>query len=92
MKNEIDSNYPQEIWFNQGIFIITSFNSSTSGSTTNINISGKDKMCMLNGEYGGKFHAQIDFGKEEIVTRDDSGKAIITTNKIPIKTIITKML
>lgn len=90
--NEIDTTQPKEIWFNYGVFILTSYSQSTSGAVTNISLSGKDKMCMLNGECGGKFHAQIDFGKEEIATKDANGNAIITTNKIPIRTIILKML
>lgn len=90
--NNIDSNYPNKIWFNYGVFIITSFNFSQSGAQKTLSISGKDKMCLLNGEYGGKFHAQIDFGKEEIVETGNDGTKIITTNKVPIRTIIIKML
>jgi hypothetical protein len=37
LENHVDSNYPDIIWFKQGIFLLTSFN--TSRGTTNFNIS-----------------------------------------------------
>jgi hypothetical protein len=44
---------PNIIWFNQGIYLITDFSTSHSTSSFNISISGKDKMCLLNGDIGG---------------------------------------
>ena len=64
LKNEYDDNI---IWFKQGIFIITNFTTSQSLNTFNISISGKDKMCMLNGDIGGAIPYQTDFGTEEII-------------------------
>jgi hypothetical protein len=87
LKNFIDSKYPEIIWFPQGIYIINSFNTRNSTNNFTISISGKDKMCMLNGEVGGSLPASIDFGVEEIINGDQ-----ITYNKIPIKNIIREML
>ena len=63
IKNETDQ-YPEYpiLWFPQGIFYIDSFsmNSSTT-SAVNINLSLKDKMCLLNGDVGGTLPASIQF-------------------------------
>jgi len=56
---------PNIIWFNQGIYLITDFSTSHSTSSFNISISGKDKMCLLNGDIGGTLEAETDFGKIE---------------------------
>jgi hypothetical protein len=45
--------YPDIVWFKQGTFVISSFNTSISTNSCSISISGKDKMCMLNGDLGG---------------------------------------
>lgn len=66
LKNNIDKEYPNIIWFKQGIYVITSFNSSLTNSNYTISINGKDKMCLLNGEIGGSLPSSIDFGKIDI--------------------------
>lgn len=63
LENHINSNYPDIIWFNQGIFLISSFKTSLTTNNYTISISGKDKMCLLNGEIGGAVPASWDFGK-----------------------------
>lgn len=68
LENKIDNKYPDIIWFNQGIYLITSFNTSQSASSYNISIQGKDKMCLLNGDLGGALPASVDFGQEEVIT------------------------
>ena len=88
LKNFINSNYPDMIWFPQGVYVITSFSTQTSANGFTISISGKDKMCMLNGEVGGSIPMSVDFGVEQIVNDDGT----ITYNKIPIKTIIKELL
>jgi len=45
--------YPEIVWFPMGTYILTSFNTSLSVNGLTISLSGKDKMCMLNGELGG---------------------------------------
>ena len=49
----------------QGIYLLTSFSSSISTNNYTFNISGKDKMCLLNGEHGGSFPFSIDVGTQE---------------------------
>ena len=87
LKNFINPIYPEIIWFPLGMYIITSFNTSATTNNFNISISGKDKMCLLNGEVGGSLPASIDFGTEEYVEGD-----MITYSKIPLKKIIREML
>ena len=81
LKNNINSHYPDIIWFPQGTYVINSFNTSQSTNNYNISISGKDKMCMLNGEIGGHFNSSVDLGTIEYT--DKSGKRVI--EKYPIK-------
>ena len=85
LKNHIDPQYEDIIWFKQGTFLINSFNTSLSTNNYTINISGRDKMCLLNGDIGGmikSLSAQFDCIEEV----DDYGN--ITTYKYPIKDII----
>ena len=63
VRNFINPIYPDIIWFKQGIFVISSFNSSLTNNNYTISIGGKDKMCLLNGDLGGNLPASIDFGK-----------------------------
>jgi hypothetical protein len=97
IKNFVDKNYPDIIWFKMGVYIITSFSKSKTTSALNISISGKDKMCRLNGEVGGYLAMSTDFGTEELMTEvtetDPSTQAIVTTyqntiNKLPLFSII----
>ena len=67
-----------------GRYIITSFNINKSTTTTKVSISGKDKMCRLNGEISGNIPIQTDFGTIEIV--QDNG--IVKIEKIKIIDII----
>lgn len=62
INNKINSDYPDIIWFKQGIFVISSFNSTWANNNYSISISGKDKMCLLNGDISGNLPASIDFG------------------------------
>ena len=89
LKNTIDPDYPEIIWFPQGVYIITSFSSSLSANSYSISINGKDKMCRLNGEFGGALPASIDFGTEDIY---DNNTGILTREKLPIKRIIREMI
>ena len=89
LKNTIDPDYPEIIWFPQGVYIITSFSSSLNANSYSISINGKDKMCRLNGEFGGALPASIDFGTEDIY---DNNTGILTRKKLPIKRIIREMI
>ena len=77
LRNKIDEKYPNIIWFPEGIFAITAFNTTQSTNNYTINISGKDKMCYLNGELGGTITALThDFG-----TYDYTDEYGFTTNQ-----------
>lgn len=89
VKNLINSEYPDIIWFPMGIYVITSFNTSVQANNCTISISGKDKMCMLNGDLGGNLYASIDFG---ILEEYDEINNITYYNSIPIKTIIKNLI
>lgn len=65
LKNFINPDYPDIIWFNKGKYCITGFNVSYTTNNYSISISGQDKMCMLNGTLGGSLYASIDFGQIE---------------------------
>lgn len=85
MRNEIDSKYPEIIWFPQGIFLISTFNTSQAVNNYTISIQGKDKMTLLNGEYGGMITALThDFGQINIQQLDGS----YVIDKILVKDII----
>ena len=89
IKNFIDSDYPEIVWFSQGIYVITGFNTTQNLNSYTVSISGKDKMCLLNGDIGGNLAASVDFGVEEYWDRENN---IVTYTKIPIKTIIREMI
>ena len=88
IENHVDEAYPDIIWFKQGIFLITSFNTSRSVNSFTINLQGKDKMCLLNGDVGGSLESSVDFGT--IQEEDQYGNWSIT--KIPIQDIIKNLL
>ena len=88
LRNFINSNYPEIIWFKQGTYLITSFTASLSENNFSISITGKDKMCLVNGELGGSLPASIDFGTIEITK--DNGDIVI--ERVPVKKIIRQML
>ena len=88
VQNTIDPRYDDIIWFKQGIYIISSFNTSRSTSNFSITIQGKDKMCRLNGDLGGTINSTVDFGTIE--EEDTNGNWVI--RKIPIKDIIRNMV
>lgn len=93
IKNMINKKYPDTIWFNQGVYIITGFSTSQSGTSYTVSISGKDKMCALNGDVGGVFPFQVDFGKEEIYTEvPDTGEIIYTIKENTLFNIVREMV
>lgn len=82
--NEVDTSYPDTIWFPQGIYVITSINTSRSTNNFTITIQGKDKMCLLNGEVGGSLESSVDFGTIEEEDRDGNW----SIRSLPIPEII----
>ena len=94
MRNFVDSTRPDIIWFPQGTYVITSFNTSQSATGYTVNISGKDKMALLNGEVSGKIHANSTrFDIVEELIYDGMGKIKDRREiKIPIKEIIQELV
>ena len=88
LSNNIDSNYPEIIWFPMGYFLITSFSVQKGTNGKNISLSGKDKMCLLNGELGGTFESAVTFDTDEYEDLDGT----ITRTKLPIKQIIRELV
>lgn len=85
VENYVDRvHYPDIIWFKQGIYVFTSFNTSRNASSFNISLQGKDKMCLLNGEVGGSLEASVDFANIE----EESADGIWTITPIPVYEII----
>ena len=70
------SYYGDIIWFPCGLFILSNLTTSRSTNGWNISISGKDKMCLLDGTAGGTFPASITFHESYIY--QDNGDVLIT--------------
>lgn len=85
LKNFVDSSRPDIIWFPQGVFIINTFSQSLNLQGYQIQITGKDKMCLLDGSIGGSLFATHDFGKMDVY---DSAGGVTYINHIPIYQII----
>ena len=86
--NDINPAYPDIIWFKQGIYVLTSFNTSHSVNSYTLSLQGKDKMCLLNGEIGGALESAVDFGTIEEENADGNW----SIRKIPLQDIIKHMI
>lgn len=76
--------YGDIIWFPLGLYVITQATTSTTASSSNISISGKDKMSLLDGTCGGTLPAATTF--HETQYEDENGD--IRVEDVPIFTII----
>ncbi len=83
IKNYDDPDHPLS-WFNIGVFVMktVSISNSTSGAT--ISLQASDKMCLHNGEVGGKLNASTEIGVE-IVT--DQYNALVVTAQGYLETL-----
>lgn len=63
--------YGDIVWFPLGIFVIVSPSISHGISDSTLNITAKDKMCLLNGEVAGKLPAPVSL--HEKYTRKEDG-------------------
>jgi hypothetical protein len=61
---------------------------SYSTSAYTINLSGKDKMCLLNGEVSGSVSSSVDFG----VMEQEYEKGVYKKVKMPVKDVIREMV
>lgn len=66
------ANYGDIIWFPLGIFVFTSVALSRSASGITINITGEDKMCLLNGDIAGALPANTTFHERQEYKADGS--------------------
>lgn len=64
------------IWYPQGLYIINGASLTHSTSGVNLSLQLKDKMCLLNGDCGGRLSASTQF--DEYETIDKNGDFIIT--------------
>ena len=73
-KNPLKSyaQYGDIIWFKCGMYVLSSANISRSTSGWTISISGKDKMCLLDGTVGGTFPASVTFHESYIYDNDEN--------------------
>ena len=81
--------YPDVIWFPQGVFIITEFKTNSQINNYTITLTGKDKMCLLNGDVGGVFNAETDIGTEQYW--DDNIKRYVKEKK-SLQYVIQEMI
>lgn len=63
LKNFVDSSYDDIIWFPQGMFIATSISTTSNMSGITVSLTGKDKMCLLDGSVGGSVFADHKFNE-----------------------------
>ena len=83
VNNDINSNYPDIIWFPMGVFILTNFSVSYNTTNVTIQVSGQDKMCKLNGTIGGTISSSGEFSS--IIEEEE-------TIKLPVSEIIRELL
>lgn len=87
--NTINQYYPDITWFPQGIYLISSFNYNLSTTGTSINIQGKDKMALLNGEVGGITPSLTwDFGSIDVTNEEGT----VVNEKYKIKNIVRELV
>lgn len=68
------------LWFPQGLYVMINPSLSHSTAGTNISLTLKDKMCLLNGECGGVIPASTRF--DEYETLDENGEWVIEKPRI----------
>lgn len=85
LTNLIEPSYPDIIWFPQGLFVLTAFSTTQTTNKWTIKITGKDKMCLLNGDLAGHLPHETDFGKEEYHNLETD---TVTYTEVPVKNII----
>lgn len=79
LKNFVDDKYEDIIWFPQGLFITTSLSIQNNLQGINISLTGKDKMCLLDGSVGGSVFAEHDFGVLDAMQPDGTVEKVDLT-------------
>ena len=77
------------VWFPQGEFYITSFNSSLAVNSFRISISGQDKMAKLNGTIGGVFTSQMSLSQYDQLNEEGE---VESTQELDLLTIIKNLV
>ena len=72
--------YGNTVWFPLGVFVIISPSITHGVDSATINISAKDKMCLLNGEVAGALPAPVTL--HEKYTRREDGSTLVETVSI----------
>lgn len=71
--------YGDIIWFKQGVFILTDFKTTQTINNYTINLTGKDKMCLLNGDVSGNLPASVVFDSYDESSGDEGGCVVDET-------------
>lgn len=66
------AHYGEKIWFPLGVFVMINSSITNTLNGGSISISGKDKMCLLNGEVGGTLPAPVSLHEKYIRNKDGS--------------------
>ena len=78
LKNPFQEYYPI-IWFKCGVYVLSSGSVSRSTSGWTISLTGKDKMCRLDGTTGGTFPASITFSESYIYDNEGNITTVYPT-------------
>lgn len=84
LTNYVDNRYEDIVWFPQGVYIINNFSTSETVNGINVNISGQDKMCRLNGAMGGSVPIETNFSQIDVLAEN----GLYTTEDILIEEMI----
>ena len=76
------------LWFPLGIYVIAGLSITHNLSNVSINLSLKDKMCLLNGDLGGTFTSAVTLDNYETI--DENGQTVI--KRPPIFQIIRQLI
>lgn len=99
--NNLKTEYPRYahydmFWIPLGVYVIQNPSITNDSNGVKISLQLKDKMCLLNGENGGKFTGPIVFDVAETdmfePQIDGTYKAVTVTDKIPIFQIIQELV
>ena len=72
------ADYGDIIWFPCGLFVLSQASVTRNVSSWTITVSGKDKMCLLDGTVGGVIPANTTFHEKEIVHNDGTQQILKT--------------
>lgn len=80
--------YGDIVWFPLGLYVVNTVSINNSLSGCSISITGKDKMCLLNGDVGGTLPAPVTLHEKYIRNQDGS----TTVSKVLLFDIIRESI